>query len=754
MAKRVLMCIVAVVGIIALLVSGCAGGGGKQPIKVKVLIRNNDQRLYIGDYVADQLEALGFTVERQYGGGGDLAPIWLGDPKLGRWNVYTAAWLSTAVSRDEGSNFGAFYTPLWAEMGPLWAAYEPTEEFLEVATRLWWNDFTTMEEREELFEQAVPMSMEDSVRIFLDDRASYCPLHRNIALASDAYGGIAGSWVWGLTIHFQDEDYVPILPAWDGGNETLTIKMGLSDLLIQPWNCIAGSNWVFDQVPIRATGDMGLEFDTRDGLAWPHVIEKAEVTVLEGLPIDINPGHETWLTLDTASSIPVPETAWADWDAETKSWIEAGTGKTALTKTVCYYPEGTFGRPLHDGSTLSAGDFLLYAIMTFDRAKEESDIYDPSYVASFNAFMDHFKGVEFDFDEEGYDLVVTTYDDLWYMDAELIARGNSWFPATQYGPFVWHNIALGILAESNLELAFSQAKATANEIEWLSFISGPSLAKLQSYLTKVLNPSDPLYGYVPYAEFLGDYIEQSEALARYNNLQTWKNSKGHFWVASGPFYLESVDTTGEVVHLKAFTAYPDDGSKWFFMVDADGKVPGQQVPVTPPEHNGAWADEVVLTIVPEDEAITRLLAGDINVYADALSDPDDFETVQSEPTLHYYLAAGLFDELTFNPVGPFFPATGKLNPFAIPAVREAMNWAIDRSYIVGEIYGGMAYERYTCVGTQTGDYINRYPDLFAEIEEEYAYDFHRADAAIEAAMLAINGVTREGGKYYYTPPTT
>jgi hypothetical protein len=82
-----------------------------------------------------------------------------------------------------------------------------------------------------------------------------------------------------------------------------------------------------------------------------------------------------------------------------------------------------------------------------------------------------------------------------------------------------------------------------------------------------------------------------------------------------------------------------------------------------------------------------------------------------------------------------------------------MNWAIDRDYIVGNIYGGMAYARYTCVGTKTGDYINRYPALLAATEDEYQYDFDKADEAIEAAMLAIPGVTREGdGKYYYTEP--
>lgn len=38
-------------------------------------------------------------------------------------------------------------------------------------------------------------------------------------------------------------------------------------------------------------------------------------------------------------------------------------------------------------------------------------------------------------------------------------------------------------------------------------------------------------------------------------------------------------------------------------------------------------------------------------------------------------------ELSFNPVGPEY-SDGRLNPFHVPAVREAMNWLINRQYIV------------------------------------------------------------------------
>jgi peptide/nickel transport system substrate-binding protein len=752
MAKKLIVTIIAVLGIMAMVLPGCGTTGiVGDPVSIHMLIRNNDQRLDIGDYVGNQLEDLGFTVTRQYGTGSTLGPIWQADPTTGVWNVYTGAWINTAVPRDEGGNFGSFFTPLGDPSSPLWAAYTTTPEFLDVATQLWNNAFCDMSERKTLFEQALPMSLLDGSRLFLDDRASFTPLQKNIVAAADAYGGIEGSRLWGPTIHFVDASGTPVLPAWDGGAAPLTVKIALEDLLVQPWNGIAGTNWAFDQFAITGTSESGFEYDPRDGLVWPGVAQKAEVVVGPCCPVSQSDSSKSWLSVTTsASAIPVPTTAWADWDAKTQKWVTAAPGTTAKTKTTVYYPTGTFGRPLHDGSTLSAGDFMLYAILAFDRAKSDSAIYDSAVVPQFEAFMEHFKGVEFSFTTSGYDLVVTTYDDLFQLDAELMARGNSWFPrgpvigGNDYGPWIWHNLALGILAERDLKLAFSQSKSEEKTIEWLSFISGPSLSELSGYLDAVLTSGNPDYAYIPYKSVLGTYITQAEALQRYQNLKAFYNANGHLWVASGPFYLKAVDTTGKKLELNAFQNYPVDGSKWFFITgEADG-----------PAHNGAWVDKVTVEIEATHEAgIARLQSGDLDVYAAGLADADLYETVKADPDLHYYLSAGLFDELTFNPSGPFFPGTGKLNPFAIHAVREAMNWAVDRTHIVGEIYGGMAYARYTCVGTKSGDYINRYPSLFAGLEDEYAYDFDKADAAIEAAMLAIPGVTREGdGKYYYTEP--
>lgn len=761
MPKRLALCIVAVIGIIAVVLMGC-GASGPEPepepeselerVTLNLLIRVEDERRETGDYIGDLLEDLGFAVERSYKTKDEAALIWLrGDPELGLWNLYTGGWINTQITRDEGWQFGAFYTRLFNEVAgesfPLWEAYEPTEEFLDVATRLWYNDVTTMEERRTLFEDALWMSMEDSARVFLVNRYGFEPLRANVSLAADLAGGICGSRLWAHTVHFHNEAGVPLLPTG-----STALRVAATNLLIEPWNPVSGSNWVYDRFPQTATGDVGVGIDTNDGLCWPYRIEKASISVLEGLPVTVNPGHESWLTLDfVEDEIVVPSTAWADWDATGQEFIAVEPGTTARAKIVVYYPEDIFTVPLHDGATLSPADFLLHAIMQFDRAKEDSLIYDLGYREEFENVMGSFKGVEFDFGVPGYGLVVTTYEYQSQPDAERMLtyleswpplRDYTWFPAGDRGPWVWHNIALGILAEQDLKLAFSLNKSTENNTEWMSFIDGSSLEILEAYLADVQNSGSDDYAFIPYEKVLGDYVDQGEALARYANLQDWYDAHGHFWVGSGPFYLDSIDTVADIIHLRRFASCPDAGDRWFFLLDPQ--------PVNPPAHTGAWVDDVVITVVEGSaEAITKLQDAELDVYAFPIANKELFQTVQADPDLTYCMSSMIFNEFTLNPVGPFFAGTGKLNPFAIPEIREALNWAIDREYICGTIMGGLGIPRYTCIAPLFADAI-RYADVLAQIETYYAHDFDKADETIEEAMLAIPGITRDAeGKYRY-----
>ena len=51
------------------------------PVAITLLIRTEDVRKRIGDYMATILEDLGFTVDRQYKSAAEAGPIWIGsDP--------------------------------------------------------------------------------------------------------------------------------------------------------------------------------------------------------------------------------------------------------------------------------------------------------------------------------------------------------------------------------------------------------------------------------------------------------------------------------------------------------------------------------------------------------------------------------------------------------------------------------------------------------------------------------------------------
>ena len=73
-------------------------------------------------------------------------------------------------------------------------------------------------------------------------------------------------------------------------------------------------------------------------------------------------------------------------------------------------------------------------------------------------------------------------------------------------------------------------------------------------------------------------------------------------------------------------------------------------------------DEVIFSPVTDDaQAISIPEAGDAHLYYYGLTDPELFKKVKTSPGLWYALSYGSYNELTFNPVGPTFPGTGKLN---------------------------------------------------------------------------------------------
>ena len=512
------------------------------PVILIGIIRTEDERKEYGDYVGQQLESAGFTVHFQYKTRSEAWPIWHeSDPAEGLWSWYTGGWdITSSISRDDGDKFGYFYTPLGGE-SPLWQAYTPSAEFMAVADKLWNKDFAGMQERDQLFEQALHLCMQDSVRIWLVDDISFAPRRAEAVVASDKAGNVPGAEMF---------PYVARLEGVEGGS----MRIAQPDLLTEPWNPIAGSNWIYDQFPIRATQDYGVIADPNTGLYWPQRIESADCVVKAGLPVTKT---LDWVSLSFAPTVDVPPGAWADWDAATQTFIQAGDMPTptleAKAKCTVTYPAELFSTVTwHDGSPLDASDFVMRMIMAFDRAKTESAIYDESAVAAYDDFVSHFRGVVIDSTDP---LVITTYDDRWALDAESLV--NTWWPSYATGPSAWHNLTPAIRAEEAGELAFSAQKAGQIGVEWMSFVAGPALSIMADWMNQSAGED-----YIPYEPAMGAYVTTPEAHARWASLQTWYTYWDHFWLGTGPFYVASAHPVEKGLVLQRYPGFPDAAGRW------------------------------------------------------------------------------------------------------------------------------------------------------------------------------------------------
>lgn len=502
-----------------------------EPIVLKFIIRTEDTRRQIGDYVSGQLEKLGFTVDRQYKTSREASPIWMrGNPAEGRWHVYTGGWVTTVVSRDDSDNFQFFYSDKsgMASISPLWASYKPSPEFSDLADKLAEKKFTTMEERTAWMSRAFELALQDSVRVWLVDQTAAWVKRKEITAIADYSGGY---WVgiWGFTLN-------------RGGTLGGSVKIGSSDVLTgDAWNPISGSNWIYDGMVSSATGMPAFLSDPKSGLPIPTgFVKSVTIEAEKGLLTFQNPESTGWLTLTFVDSVTIPSDAWYGWDVEKKKIVTAGeAGVTSAKVKVAAEYEDIIGKfEYHDGTVMSLADWVWSWPINFERASNKSALYDEAFVGSFQSWREVFKAWRI---VSEHPLRIEWYTDYTNMDAELIASAYVGLA----GP--WHTTAIGIRAEEKGLLAFGQDKALKNNVEWMNYIAGPSLGILSQMLDEAITE-----GYIPFRELNSQYISVDEARARYNALKKWYSTYRHFWVGAGPYYLETADITAHTAVLKPF----------------------------------------------------------------------------------------------------------------------------------------------------------------------------------------------------------
>jgi hypothetical protein len=289
-----------------------------KPITLIFLIRNDGDgtRLPQGEYFAQQLETLGFTVDRQEKKSSELSPLWIGsNPKDGKWSLYTGGWGSSGLNRDEKTIFQEMYLPSSPQGIPLFLDNQSDPAFIEVGDALANGKFATLQERHDLIVKALPLAIQDSLQVWTVDLQTYAPFNCKLQVSSDVGAGVETTKMAPFNLRIKDQVGGQVKSA-----TTAT-------LFTDPWNPVNGANWVTSAFVQNGVSSGAFMPDPYTGLSHPLRAESAEVTVLTGLPVATN---LDWVKLSTADKIEVPADAWVDWDAKTQKFITAGELKTVI----------------------------------------------------------------------------------------------------------------------------------------------------------------------------------------------------------------------------------------------------------------------------------------------------------------------------------------------------------------------------------------------------------------------------------------
>lgn len=199
-----------------------------KPVTLIGLIRpdSDGTRKPIGDYVANQFEAAGFTVDRQYKKSSEASPLWRkADMNTCVFNWYTAAWSSTILQRDQKTTWQEMFLPDSVQGEKFLMANVPDPEFQKLGDDLANGIYKDLTERHNMMARAMELSMEDSIQVWLIDGKNYCPHKTDLIVTADLAAGVEGAQIWPMNIR------------WDG-REGGTIRYATNDLFTEPWEAM------------------------------------------------------------------------------------------------------------------------------------------------------------------------------------------------------------------------------------------------------------------------------------------------------------------------------------------------------------------------------------------------------------------------------------------------------------------------------------------------------------------------------------
>ncbi|HEX2015021.1 MAG TPA: CFI-box-CTERM domain-containing protein, partial [Nitrososphaera sp.] len=382
-----------------------------------------------------------------------------------------------------------------------------------ITQRILFFNFTSQEERNDLVRQAVSNGVQEAVRIFVAQKTDPFVASANVQ-------GLVNDFGAGITSKYS------LLNARTADG-TKTLDIGMKQIHQGSWNSIAGLQDTYSRDIFHSIADSGTFRDPYTGEIIPMRAEWTDIST-EG-PTDK-------LAVDPEAIL---------WDPARQEWVPVVEGSAALSKV-------TF-KPLfsnwHHGEPMGVSDLMFTEYFAFEWGTDSGEgdqTVDPEFTSQVSVAIPLLKGIKF-----GANEIVIFIDQWHYDDKEIADSGVFWVTEP------WEITAATERLVVDGKLAYSRSEANVKGVGWLDPLVKDHADMILAELRKMKSES-----FVPNA--LEGIVSAQDAIKRYDASIKWIEDHDHAIISNGAFYLDSFNTAGGVITIKAFRddSYPFEVGHW------------------------------------------------------------------------------------------------------------------------------------------------------------------------------------------------
>ena len=390
--------------------------------------------------------------------------------------------------------------------------------------------------------------------------------------------------------------------------------------------------------------------------------------------------------VDVKYNVKVPDNAYI-WNGTQKRWVNPYAGKTAKSAVTWRCGLGQW----NNGQPITLADFMFDLAMNYEWAFQDGNndkYYDQAWSNSMRGILKQVWGFKVNAISNDY-ITYTIYQNFIVpYDRWETAIGNYYeYPSV---PWELYNLMSQMAANGVGGKTFSWSDHPQNGYQ-LDMIDPEQAQYFKQEAQTLLNSGNLIPVWLstldPVLKEWGISKEQAgitNDLAKrgYQDIIECINNHRNVLISNGPYYVEEYNLETLTLILKLA-----NNKRIGFATD---EINGIKIPWEP-----HWEEIQIHGVTNTQTAISGVAKGDYDVYWKEIS-PKNLSNMDTAYTKNLNTIGTITNwlSLDLNLVGD--PQTGlvnsdgteKFNPFALREIRYAMNWLINRNYIVNNILNG------------------------------------------------------------------